>query len=30
MHDSHLYNHLNRLKALDVIVKLNKDFPLMN
>jgi len=30
MHDFHSYNHLNKLKALDVIVKLNKDFQLQN
>ncbi len=30
MHDFHLYNHLNKLKAWDVLVKLNKYYQLMN
>ena len=29
MHDFHYNNHLNKLKALDEIVILNKDFQLM-
>jgi hypothetical protein len=30
MHDFHYNNHLNKLNPLDVLVKSNKDFQLMN